>query len=99
MFQSIRLYVAKIFFVPLYVECINIKNPPRIWGIIVYCLSFLSFAEDVGMSSRPVKGYDADFRILFIKQQPVGIDVAFPIAFVVARQPVVAVLRRKDLSF
>ena len=47
-------------------------------------LLFLPFAEDVGMSAGAVKGYDADFRVFLVEQQPVGIDVALPVALVVA---------------
>jgi len=41
------------------------------------------------MSARAVKGYDADFGVFLVEQQPVGIDVALPVALVVARQQVV----------
>ena len=51
------------------------------------------------MCSRPVKGYDADFGVFLVEQQPVGIDVALPVAFVVAMQQMVVVLWRQSLTF
>lgn len=53
------------------------------------CLSFLSFAEEVGMHADAVKGNDAYFCVFLVNQKPVGIDVALPIAFVVTSEEVI----------
>ena len=61
-------------------------------------LSFLPFPEDIGMGACTVERDDAYLSVFLIEQQPIGIDVAFPVAFVVARQQVVMVFRREGFT-
>ena len=58
-------------------------------GIKSQILPFLAFAEDVGVSACTIERDDAYLGVLFVEQQPVGIDVAFPVALVVATEHVV----------
>ena len=51
------------------------------------------------MSTRAVKGDNAYLGVLLVEQQPVGVDVALPVALVVAVQQVIVVLRRQSLAF
>lgn len=51
------------------------------------------------MGSRPLEGNDSDFRVFNVNQQPIGIDVTFPKAFVLAMKLVVAVFFRDWLAF
>ncbi len=41
------------------------------------------------MGACTVKGDDSDFCIFLVEQEPVWIDMAFPIAFVVAAKKVI----------
>ena len=52
-------------------------------------LPFLAFSEDVGVGAGAVELDDAYLGVLLVEQQPVGVDVALPVALVVAREHVV----------
>ena len=52
-------------------------------------LPFLAFAEDVGVGARAVERDNAYLGVLLVEQQPIGTDVALPIAIVVATEHVV----------
>ena len=43
------------------------------------------------MSTRPVKGYKTDFGVFLVEQQPVGANVALPVALIVSVQQMVVV--------
>ena len=52
-------------------------------------LPFLAFAEDVGVGAGTVERDNVYLGVLLVEQQPVWIDVAFPVALVVASEHVV----------
>ena len=61
-------------------------------------LPFLSFPKDVGVGAGTVERDDAYLGVFLVEQQPVGIDVAFPVALVVARQQVVMQVGGESLA-
>ena len=50
------------------------------------------------MCSRPLEGNDSDFHVLDVNQQPVGVDVTFPTAFILAVQLMVSAFFGKRLA-
>ena len=50
------------------------------------------------MGSRPLEGNDSDFRVFNVNQQPIGVNVAFPAAFILAMKLVVAAFFRDWLA-
>lgn len=51
------------------------------------------------MGSRALQGNDSDFRVFNVNQQPIGVNVAFPTAFILAMKLVVVVFFRDWLAF
>ena len=62
-------------------------------------LPFLTFAEDVGMGAGAVERDVAYLGVLLVEQQPIGIDVALPVALVVTSKQMVVQVGGQGLTF
>ena len=47
------------------------------------------------MGSRALQGNDSDFRVLDVNQQPVGVDMTLPTAFILAMKLVISAFFRE----